>query len=152
MQERRLSSDWTWWYKRKSLLWSALLLLLGTAWLTWRFEIPLQAVLMFGTPYILAPLFLGFLPVRGFADEVEIVGNVLRVRRRGEEIRVALADVERVTTRGWTRSQINLELREPGRFGRTISFFPPSLPWRWTLSPDNPTAHDLRARIERARA
>lgn len=151
MQERRLSSDWTWWRKRKALVWSSLLAL-GSAWLTWRFDIPVGLALAVSAPYVLAPVAFGFFPLRRFADEVDISGNSLRVRRAGVEIRVALADIESVNLRGWTRAQINLELREPSPFGRTISFFPPRGSWRWTLAtPANSTADDLRARIERAR-
>ncbi|MET4726370.1 hypothetical protein ABIE09_000141 [Lysobacter enzymogenes] len=151
MQERRLSSDWTWWHKRKSLLWASLLLL-GFAWLASYFAIPLPLALSIGAICVLTPAIAQFLLVRNLADEVEISGQSLRVRRRHAEIKVALADVERVGMGGFGRhGQLHLELREPGPFGRTISFVPAFGSWRWTLTPGNSTVDDLRARIARAR-
>lgn len=152
MHERKLSSDWTWWHKRKSLLWS-LLLLLGVAWLTVYFAIPLPLAFAVGVPFALVSTIPQFFLLRNLADEVEISGKSLRVRRRHAEIRIALADVELVGMGGWARhGQVHLELREPSPFGRTISFFPAFGSWRWTLTPGNSVVDDLRARIGRARA
>lgn len=151
MDERRLSSGWTWWHKRKALLWAALLLV-GVVWLSLYFAIPWPLALGVGVPCALVSGCVQFFLVRDLADEVEIAGQSLRVRRRHTEIRVALADVERVGMGGWGRhGQIHLELREPGTFGRTISFLPAFGSWRWTLTPGNSTVDDLRARIARAR-
>ncbi|MGO1071509.1 hypothetical protein [Lysobacter sp. CA199] len=59
------------------------------------------------------------------ADEVLDAGDRLRVRRRGVEVTIALADIERVWKRWWSNpDQIVLQLRSPGELGERIAFIP----------------------------
>lgn len=59
------------------------------------------------------------------ADEVVDHGDHLRVRRRGIEETLAIADIEKVSAEYAIRPiRVNLSLRTPGAFGRRIVFVP----------------------------
>jgi hypothetical protein len=84
------------------------------------------------------------------ADEVFDEGDALRVRFGSDEERIPLTDVINV---GYTQfvnpPRITLTLRQPGRFGREVSFSPP----RRFFSPfvRNTLATELIERVEAAR-
>ncbi|KRB08878.1 hypothetical protein ASD86_06220 [Lysobacter sp. Root690] len=59
------------------------------------------------------------------ADEVVDHGDNLRVRRRGVEETVTIADIEKVSAEYAIRPiRVSLLLRKPGAFGRRIVFVP----------------------------
>lgn len=84
------------------------------------------------------------------ADEVFDEGDALRVRFGSDEERIALSDIINVSyTQLVNPPRITLTLRQPGRFGREVSFSPP----RRFFSPfvRNPLIDELIERVEAAR-
>jgi hypothetical protein len=84
------------------------------------------------------------------ADEVFDEGAALRVRFGSDEERIALSDIINVSyTQLVNPPRITLTLRQPGRFGREVSFSPP----RRFFSPfvRNPLIDELIERVEAAR-
>ena len=84
------------------------------------------------------------------ADEVFDEGDALRVRFGSEEERIALTDIINV---GYTQfvnpPRITLTLRQPGRFGREVSFSPPQSFFAPFVR--NRLASELIERVEAAR-
>jgi len=84
------------------------------------------------------------------ADEVFDEGAALRVRFGSEEQRIALTDIINV---GYTQfvnpPRITLTLRQPGRFGREVSFSPPQSFFAPFVR--NRLASELIERVEAAR-
>jgi hypothetical protein len=105
-------------------------------------------VAMGGFGFVLFKQLLG-----GLVDEVLDDGDCLVVRNRGEEDRIALADIMNVNASTHTNpARITLRLRYESRFGSEISFSP-AMPF--TLNPfnrANPVAEDLIVRVDRARS
>ncbi len=102
-----------------------------------------------------APVFLGLVyryQVWPLADAVDDVGDALRVRRRGVEVRIPLADILNVSAPSYGRSRkITLRLRRAGQLGDEISFLPVA---RLRLNPfaRDPTVEELIGRVDAARA
>ena len=88
--------------------------------------------------------------VHDLADEVFDEGDALRVRFGSDEERIALADIINV---GYTQfvnpPRITLTLRQPGRFGREVSFSPPQSLFAPFVR--NKLASELIERVEAAR-
>jgi len=88
--------------------------------------------------------------VHDLADEVFDEGDALRVRFGSDEERIALADIINV---GYTQfvnpPRITLTLRQPGRFGREVSFSPPQSFFAPFVR--NRLASELIERVEAAR-
>lgn len=85
------------------------------------------------------------------ADEVVDEGDALRVRFGSEEERIPLAQIINVSYAGMTNPpRITLTLRNPGRFGREVSFSPVQR-LAESLSGKNPLVNDLIARVDAAR-
>jgi len=84
------------------------------------------------------------------ADEVSDEGDALRVRFGSDEERIPLTDVINV---GYTQfvnpPRITLTLRQPGRFGREVSFSPPRR-FFWPFV-RNTLIDELIERVEAAR-
>jgi len=106
----------------------------------------------------LAPLLLvgvGYFIMRRFvfdlADEVFDEGDALLVRFGSEEERIPLAQIINVSYAGMTNPpRITLTLRNPGCFGKEVSFSPQQS----FLSPffrTNPMVNDLIERVDAAR-
>jgi hypothetical protein len=91
--------------------------------------------------------------VGDLVDEVLDDGDDLVVRNRGEEERIALADIMNVNASTFTNPpRVTLRLRYQSRFGDEITFTP-EMPF--TLNPfstKNPVAEELILRIDRARS
>ena len=85
-------------------------------------------------------------------DEVYDCGDSLLVRNRGQEERVAFADIMNVNVSTLQNPpRITLRLRTPGKFGKEIAFSPVS---NFTLNPfaKNPIGEDLIQRVDTARS
>jgi hypothetical protein len=85
-------------------------------------------------------------------DEVYDAGDFLVIKNRGEEERVALADIMNVSvSTSPNPSRITLRLVSPGRFGKEITFAPAASAARNPFA-KNRVAEDLIARVDQARA
>ena len=85
------------------------------------------------------------------ADVVDDVGDALRVRRRGVELRVPLADILNVSAPRYSRSRrITLRLRRAGELGDEIAFLPVAT-LRWNPFARDPLADELIHRVDAAR-
>ena len=82
-------------------------------------------------------------------DEVEDAGDVLIVRNRGQEDRIALSDITNVSYSPYVNPpRVTLSLRAPSVFGDKISFMAPI---RFVPFATNPVIDELIARIDAAR-
>ena len=157
---RRLSSSYTYFYKRIfPLLWGGFLLVvvaiqLGAIQHARTSVQPAQIL-----PFVLMPLLMagvGFFIYRklihDLVDEVWLDGDYLVVKNRGEQRRVALADVMNVNASTMTNPRrVTLMLRTESRLGRNVSFMPAS-PRRFmsAFQPD-PIATELIERVDALR-
>jgi hypothetical protein len=87
------------------------------------------------------------------ADEVHDGGDYLLVKMRGEEERVALANIMNVSV-ATTSNPVRLTLRliKPGRFGPEITFTPQLPGFSFDRFAKNPIAEDLIVRAHEARS
>lgn len=157
---RRLSSSFTFFCKRIfPVFWFGLLLVF-------------LAVALWGTqqqpagvehaPVMLLLLMPVLMAVIGFAifrklvfdlvDAVWLDGDFLLVKNRGEQRRVALADVMNVncTTMSNPR-RVTLMLRTDSRFGRSVSFIPASPRGFLSAFKPDPIANELIQRVDALR-
>lgn len=112
----------------------------------------------FPYPVLIAPLFVAgvfyFLFRRlifDLADEVLDEGDALRVRIGSEEERIPLSQIINVSYAGMTNPpRITLTLRQPGRFGREVSFSPVQR-LAQSLTGKNPLVSELIERVDAAR-
>jgi hypothetical protein len=151
---RRISSRWTFFYKRVfPVFWCGILILF-------------VAVQVFKTgqsgdypplvPFLIAPIIMlvfGFFFLRKFVfdlvDEVWDDGDTLLVRNRGQEERINLADIKNVSSSQLSSPpRITLSLRRPSLFGDQVTFCGPL---RLLPFASNPAIDDLVDRIDRAR-
>ena len=149
---RRLSSSWTFFYKR----------VFPTAWLgsvavflaTAR---PLQGFDPFFVFVILASgtgIVFGLFKYRIWnnVDEVWDAGDALLVRNRGEEELVPLAGIRELRWSQWQNPEtvtLLLDLRTASRFGDSVTFL---LPMRWVKFGRHPLVTELQTRIAQAQA
>src|ERR1700726_3063943 len=150
---RRISSRNTFFLKRVfPLLWFGMVALAGGAG-----RAGARAGKAVPPPVFIVPLLLlviGYAIMRklvfDLADEVFDEGAALRVRFGSEEQRIALTDIINV---GYTQfvnpPRITLTLRQPGRFGREVSFSPPQSFFAPFVR--NRLASELIERVEAAR-
>ncbi|QWP74670.1 hypothetical protein J5226_13310 [Lysobacter sp. K5869] len=97
-------------------------------------------------------LVLVFMSTWNAADEVVDAGDRLKVRLRGVEAIVLLADIEQVSIRNWSNpDRIVLKLRKPGWLGDRIMFIPRGNFWLSRFG-GNGVYLDLRERIGRGRS
>ena len=85
-------------------------------------------------------------------DEVEDHGDYLLVRNRGEEERVALANIMNISASTFVNPpRVTLRLVKAGKFGGEVTFSPTK---RFTLNPfaKHPIVDDLIDRAHRARS
>ena len=150
---RRISSRNTFFLKRVfPLLWFGMVALSVAAAVAGARAAHALPAAVFIVPLLL--LVIGYAIMRklifDLADEVFDEGDALRVRFGPDEERIALTDVINV---GYTQfvnpPRITLTLRQPGRFGREVSFSPP----RRFFSPflRNTLIDELIERVEAAR-
>jgi hypothetical protein len=87
----------------------------------------------------------------GAADEVRDGGSFLLVRWRGIEERVQLADVASVDIQRFVNPRLlTLRLRQPGRLGDTIAFFPTDT-FQFNPFARHPLVDSLVQRVDRLR-
>lgn len=85
-------------------------------------------------------------------DEVEDHGDYLIVRNRGDEERIALANIMNISASSFINPpRVTLRLVKAGKFGREVTFSPTK---RFTLNPfaRHPVVDDLIERTHRASA
>ena len=150
---RRISSRQTFFLKRVfPVLWFGMVVLSLAAGLAGA-----RAGKAVPAPVFIVPLVLfvvGYAVIRrlvhDLADEVFDEGDALRVRFGSDEERITLADIINV---GYTQfvnpPRITLTLRQPGRFGREVSFSPPQSFFAPFVR--NRLASELIERVEAAR-
>jgi hypothetical protein len=86
------------------------------------------------------------------ADAVYDEGDALRVRLGGEEERILLANIINISYSGLTNpARATLTLREPGRFGKEVTFSPVQKVLGPLLRTSNPIISDLIERADAAR-
>lgn len=86
------------------------------------------------------------------ADEVEDHGDYLIVRNRGDEERIALANIMNISASTFINPpRVTLRLVKAGKFGREVTFSPTK---RFSLNPfaRHPVVDDLVERAHRARS
>jgi hypothetical protein len=86
------------------------------------------------------------------ADEVYDEGDALRVRFGGEEERIPLSNIANISFAGLTNPpRATLTLRQPGRFGKEVTFSPIQKVFGSLLRTSNPIVTDLIERVDAAR-
>ena len=111
------------------------------------FIIYVAPLLMFG---------LGFWLMRrlvfDLADAVYDEGDALRVCMRGNEERIPLANIVNISYAGLTNPpRATLTLRQPGIFGKEVTFSPVQKLFGPLLRTSNPIVSDLIERVDAAR-
>lgn len=109
--------------------------------------------------FVMAPILLGVFAVVvlkklvwDLVDEVHDYGDYLLIRNKGEEEKVAIANIMNVSPTTYTNPpRITLRLVTPSRFGSEIAFSPVS-GMGFNPFAKNPVAEDLIVRVDRARA
>lgn len=152
---RRISARNTLFYKRVfPLIWIGLVaLIVGLTVATGRrgHGVPLPALLLPAFAFGIGWFMLRRL-VSDLADEVWDEGDALRVRFGPDEERIALADIVNI---GYTilvnPARVTLTLRNPGRFGRDVTFSPVQRGFFGPLLKRNPLVTDLIERVDAAR-
>lgn len=101
-------------------------------------------------------LALGWLIMRrlvfDLADEVYDEGDALRVRFGAQEERIALTNIINISYAGLTNPpRVTLMLRDPGRFGKQVTFSPIQRLFGPLLRTSNPMVSDLIERVDAAR-
>jgi hypothetical protein len=149
---KRISSTWTFFNKKLfPLLWFGFLTFFVVTMVHTR--VPNADPMFLIIPALMA-LFGFFLMkklVWDLVDEVYDCGDFLLIRNRGEEDRVALANVMNVNASTFVNPpRITLRLRNPGKFGQEVSFSPVT---GFSLNPfaKNQVAEDLIVRVDQAR-
>jgi hypothetical protein len=151
---RRISSRWTFFYKRVfPIFWCGILILVVA--------VPVFKAGQSGNypplvPFLIAPiimLFVGLSFMKKFVfdlvDEVWDDGDTLLVKNRDQEERIKLADIKNVSSSQLSSPpRITLSLRRPSLFGDQVTFCGPL---RLLPFASNPVIDDLVDRIDRAR-
>jgi hypothetical protein len=112
----------------------------------------------FPYPVLIVPAFMSVIfyvvlkrMIFDLADEVFDEGDALRVRFGHEEERIPLAQIINVSYAGMTNPpRLTLTLRQPGRFGREVTFSPQQS-FFVPVFRSNPLVNDLIERVDAAR-
>lgn len=157
---RRLSSSSTFFYKRVfPVLWFGFLLVFLAIAFWGMQHARAQAQPQQFVPFLLMPLLMAGVGIFIFrklihdlVDEVWLDGDYLVVKNRGEQRRVALADVMNINSSTMTNPRrVTVMLRTESRFGRSFSFMPASpLRFLGAFQPD-PVATELIERVDALR-
>jgi hypothetical protein len=148
----RLSSRWTYFYKRVfPVVWFGFIaLFVLVPWIT-RHQVqgPPLPVLIF----LFVMTIFGYLLFRrllfDLVDEMWDDGDALVARNGGIEQRIPLQTIMNVGFSTMTRPErVTLRLRDPGMLGQEVTFMPPS---RFILFKRNPITDELIERVDRAR-
>jgi hypothetical protein len=149
---RRLSSPWTFWYKRAFpvlwfgflAFWTAIACLAMVRERTFNPTIFIMPLFMAVFGYFMMKALVLDLVDSAWDNETEIV-----IKNNGEEDRIPLRGIMNVGHSSFTNPpRITLTLREPSRFGEEITFSPPI---NWVFWTTHPVAKDLIRRIDEQR-
>ena len=150
---RRISSRWTFFYKRVfPVVWFGFLaLFLGIS----LFVVPRSSQTA-TLPFLIAPIVmmvLGYFIMTKFVfnliDEVWDDGDVLVVKNRDQTERIALADIKNVNYAAFINPpRVTLSLRRPSVFGDEVTF---CAPIRFVPFSTSPIIDELIERIDSAR-
>jgi hypothetical protein len=148
---RRISSTWTWWYKKAfPVIWFGFLGLFTLVW------IPGVVQQQVSPATLLIPLGMaafGYLVMRrlvfSLVDEVWIENDDIVVRNGDQEDRFPITHIINVEAPLFVNPErIVLTLSEPCLFGREIAFSPP---YRWWPLSRHPLAEELIRRAHEER-
>ena len=144
---RRISSDWTFFYKRVfPVLWFGFLaVFVGIGVVNGQgLFIVIVPIAMIGFGYFIMQKL-----VFDLVDEVCDDGDALVVKNRGQEQRIALADIKNVNYSPFVSPpRVTLSLRRPTVFGDQITF---CAPVRLLPFSPSPVIADLIERVDHAR-
>jgi hypothetical protein len=150
---KRISSSWTFYYKRvfPAIWFGFLLLFITLPLLGIRGASPRPPVPFFIVPIVM--MIFGYLFMRklvfDLADQVWDQGESLLVRNRGEEQRIAFTDIKNVNYTPFMHpARVVLSLRRTTVFGDQIAF---CAPMRFVPFSSSPAITDLINRIDDAR-
>ncbi|HUA88064.1 MAG TPA: hypothetical protein VL994_01440 [Steroidobacteraceae bacterium] len=112
------------------------------------------AYIAFVVPVLM--MFFGYYLLRrlvfDLADEVYDEGDALRVRFGSEAERIPLSNIANISFAGLTNPpRATLTLRQPGRFGKEVTFSPIQKVFGPLLRTSNPIVTDLIERVDAAR-
>jgi prepilin signal peptidase PulO-like enzyme (type II secretory pathway) len=148
----RLSSQWTFFYKRLfPVIWFGFILLFVL--LPWATRHQPQGLPL---PLFIMPVVMGVFGYLLFrrllfdlVDEIWDDGEALVARNGGIEQRIPLQNIINVGFSTMTRPErVTLRLRDAGPLGQDVTFMPPT---RFTFATRNPIIDQLIERIDRAR-
>ena len=143
---RRISSGWTFFYKRVfPIIWFGFLVVfVGIGVANQGVGIVIVPIAMMGFGYFLMQKL-----VFDLVDEVWDEGDALLVKNRGQEQRIALSEIKNVNYSPLVNPpRVSLSLRRPTVFGEQITF---CAPVRFVPFSQSPVIADLIERIDRAR-
>jgi hypothetical protein len=149
---KRLSSQWTFFYKRMfPVIWFGFIALFVLLPWTNRRQTQGMPLPVFIVPVVMAVF--GYLLFRrllfDLVDEVWDDGHALIVRNGGVEQRIPLQTIINVGFSTMTRPErVTLRLREAGPLGADVTFMPPA---RFMPFTRNPIIDELIERVDRAR-
>jgi len=155
---QRLSSRWTFFYKRIfPLFWFGMIAMTliamwgvhgraNQSFDVWMSFLPPVLMVVIGFAIFKALIF-------DLVDEAWLVGDHLLVKNRGEQVSVALDNVMNVSSTTMTNPpRISLTLRvESSRLGKTVSFVPARRQSLFAMFKPNPIATLLIERVDAAR-
>lgn len=153
---RRLSSTLTGFYKRGfPFVWLILLVLSG--FILW--SAPARGGQHLVWPSLLPPLMIfviGFVLFKkrifDLVDEVWLDGDQMLVKNRGQQARIALADVVNVNATSLSNPRrVTVMLRTDSRFGRIVSFMPAGSRGFTSIFKPDPIATELIERVDALR-
>lgn len=148
---RRISSGWTFFYKRvfPAMWFGFLVLFVGIFVFAGQrsgdfFPFVIVPVAMIGFGYFIMKK-LGF----DFVDEVWVDGHTLVVKNKGEEERIAFTDVKNVNYSPYVNPpRVTVSLRRTTKFGDQVTF---CAPVRFVPFTSSPVIADLIDQIDEAR-
>ena len=144
---RRISSDWTFFYKRvfPALWFGFLAVFVGIGVVNGQGPfVVIVPIAMIGFGYSIMQKL-----VFDLVDEVCDDGDALVVKNRGQEQRIALADIKNVNYSPFiSPPRVTLSLRRPTVFGEQIAF---CAPVRLVPFSQSPVIADLIERVDHAR-
>jgi hypothetical protein len=144
---RRISSDWTFFYKRvfPALWFGFLAVFVGIGVVNGQGPfVVIVPIAMIGFGYSIMQKL-----VFDLVDEVCDDGDALVVKNRGQEQRIALADIKNVNYSPFVSPpRVTLSLRRPTVFGEQITF---CAPVRLVPFSQSPVIADLIERVDHAR-
>jgi hypothetical protein len=148
---RRISSGWTFFYKRvlPAIWFGFLILFVGISVFAGQrssnfFPLVIVPVVMIGFGYFIMKKL-----VLDLVDEVWVDGDTLIVKNKGEEQRIAFTNVKNVNYSPYVNPpRVTVSLRHPTKFGDRVTF---CAPVRFVPFSSSPMIADLIDRIDKAR-